>query len=504
MSPRSPSDNFVAQKNAKINRPITLLHIVIDPDNPAYDLYVTPYDEDVVFDGQTYTGNWPLDVSGVGTNAEGAIQSVTVTVSRLNAYIQSYIEAYDGLRGNDVTISLVFSDQLDDSTAVISDTFVVDSVTCTYQAAAFVLRPKLDVLNIDLPRHRYRRNHCRHDYKGVGCWKDDGGSSHTQPTDFLADYIPLTKEAVFGTDEGIDNFLLTNNTFSDTGYARGDVVRAGANLPVPVVLKGMDIENRGTLYIDLKVSDTSLFTGGSNLYLSSTHDSRVNSLYYIGPIAVKSVGTSWTTCSIDLSSFHTLGTGLSNGTVAYIEFSATMTAAGTGTVYLRNASIRTDNAGDYVSVAHGEFQPVDCSGIALSSQNLSIDIKCDNYGRITSASRIEIYSDSLTNGVLYRDNLLTIGTVEASGKSITDSWQTFVIPLSYLTQDPAGSFDLTTVKGIRIWAVSTTGELQMYWRNPRLDTTDSCNKTLLQCIQHGNQKRFGGFPGIPSRRAFYG
>ena len=38
--------------------------------------------------------------------------------------------------------------------------------------------------------------------------------------------------------------------------------------------------------------------------------------------------------------------------------------------------------------------------------------------------------------------------------------------------------------------------------DPSGPTGDACNKTLQQCDDHVNRLRFGGFPGVPSRRLY--
>jgi lambda family phage minor tail protein L len=182
-------DGFLAEKNAATNAPVWLYRIQID-DTPTNDLFLAESDADVsyfkdVSTAQTYTA-FPITHAGIGSNLDGEVDQLNVTVANVNLLIQAYLEQNAGLRGNKVTVRLVFRDALADPTAHIESVFYIDSAQATAQSVSFTLTSKMDLLNTTLPRRTFADRRCQWAYKGLGCWLDDDDGTYTQPAGFTA------------------------------------------------------------------------------------------------------------------------------------------------------------------------------------------------------------------------------------------------------------------------------------------------------------------------------
>ncbi|NQU44507.1 hypothetical protein HQ520_14545 [bacterium] len=182
-------DAFLEAKNAATNAPIWLYRIQID-DTPANDLFLAEDAADVAYfkdtsTAQTYTA-FPITHGGISSNLDGEVDQLTVSVANVSLLIQAYLEQNNGLRGNKVTVRLVFRDGLADYTAYIESIFYVDSASATAESVSFVLTSKMDLLNTTLPRRTYADRRCQWHYKGLGCWLDDDAGNYSAPTGFTA------------------------------------------------------------------------------------------------------------------------------------------------------------------------------------------------------------------------------------------------------------------------------------------------------------------------------
>jgi len=163
--PRDVNNNFKQEKNKEVNAPIYLFEIQY---SDTGWLYYTDWTEDITFDGQTYLA-FPLRLNSISESGDSSINKVTVTVSNVNRRISAYLESYNGLVGRDVIIKMVWLDKLSDSNCYIEDKFTIDEVTVTEEVVNFVLAPKLDVFQIELPRRKYFRSYCMWRFKSDEC-----------------------------------------------------------------------------------------------------------------------------------------------------------------------------------------------------------------------------------------------------------------------------------------------------------------------------------------------
>jgi lambda family phage minor tail protein L len=163
--PRDIDTTFKQEKAKQENRPV-FLYIIEDYDG-SNNLYLAGYDEDIVYNGITYT-RFPITHEFTGENNQGQIDQVKVRLANVSRLIQLYLEQYD-FRGRKVIIRTVWADQLADPDAYINDIFYVDNYTADQNNVEFTLTSKFDVLGVDLPARRYARNYCSWKFKSVEC-----------------------------------------------------------------------------------------------------------------------------------------------------------------------------------------------------------------------------------------------------------------------------------------------------------------------------------------------
>ena len=96
------------------------------------------------------------------------IDTVKLVLSNVSRLIQAYLESYDW-RGKKVVITLVWADQLIDTSAKVTDVFYIDSYTADNKNVGVVLSSKFDILDVSLPNGKYLRNNCRWIFKGTEC-----------------------------------------------------------------------------------------------------------------------------------------------------------------------------------------------------------------------------------------------------------------------------------------------------------------------------------------------
>jgi len=174
------NDTFTEQKNLKENSPIMLYRITI----PDVDiLRATEWDVDVEYDGDPYLA-CEIKHEGISRNILGEIDSVKVTWSNINRQIGALLLYYNGLRGYQVDMILVFADMLDDPDANITETFWVDSSSITDMVATFTLTTRLDLYQAKLPCRIMNRDFCSWIFKRRGCYIT-GEENYEAPAGFL-------------------------------------------------------------------------------------------------------------------------------------------------------------------------------------------------------------------------------------------------------------------------------------------------------------------------------
>jgi lambda family phage minor tail protein L len=161
------SSTFKAEKNKRENQPI-ILFILHDYDGNNTNLYFAEYDQDVVFNGQTYL-RFPIKFDTIDENVSGSVDAVRVRLGNVSRIIQAHLETYD-LREKKVTVRLVWANQLADSSAYLDYIFYIDSYSTDALNAEFICTTKIDIVDKQLPGALYLRTHCTHKiFKGSEC-----------------------------------------------------------------------------------------------------------------------------------------------------------------------------------------------------------------------------------------------------------------------------------------------------------------------------------------------
>jgi lambda family phage minor tail protein L len=188
--PEPINTGFATQKNLQENKPIMLYDVLLN--DGVTHLRLCEWDTTITYNGINYLP-FPLTHEGISQNALGEIDAIKVHMSAVDRSIVSLLEANDGLRGNQVIMTLVFADLLSDPNANISQTFYIDSVETTELEAVFVLTTKLDLWQVKLPGRMMYRNCCAWVYMGAGCWIDNGDGTYSPSPDFQNQPIQCDK-----------------------------------------------------------------------------------------------------------------------------------------------------------------------------------------------------------------------------------------------------------------------------------------------------------------------
>jgi len=165
---KTPDATFITEKNKLTNRPVWLFTIYdYDSLGLGHNLNYAGWDADVVFAGVTYT-RFPIKIDYTANNTTGQIDSVTITLGNVSRLVQASLEAYE-FRGKKVKCQMVFIDQLADASAVIQDTYYIDTYTAYANNVVFTLSSKFDVLNLQCPSRIYMRTFCYWKFKSTEC-----------------------------------------------------------------------------------------------------------------------------------------------------------------------------------------------------------------------------------------------------------------------------------------------------------------------------------------------
>jgi lambda family phage minor tail protein L len=161
--------DFINKKNSQEEKDpwVYLYEVEIDI---SMTIYLTSNTEDVEFDGNTYV-KFPIASSGIiEESTNGRIPNAQIMVSAIDGTIQNFLEQYDGLRGNKVTIKMIASDFLSDPTQAIVRQLYIDKPSLDDKVVVFDLSSRLDILLYQTPKRSFLRSMCNLKYKGAGCW----------------------------------------------------------------------------------------------------------------------------------------------------------------------------------------------------------------------------------------------------------------------------------------------------------------------------------------------
>lgn len=152
---KTASSSFIQNKNAETSEPRWLFDIHYGTGSSQV-IYLATGDSNKVFDGKTYLATPPITHRGLAEGMEGRNERVELQIGNADRYMQSFLEAYDGLRGQEVTIRMVFDDDLTLASS-LSYSFTVDASSSNAQTVTLALVSSIDLLNIQLPGRLFSR-----------------------------------------------------------------------------------------------------------------------------------------------------------------------------------------------------------------------------------------------------------------------------------------------------------------------------------------------------------
>jgi phage-related protein len=166
---------FKTEKNRRLVSPIFLYEIQFDSVGNQWLRYAN-WNEDVVFDGFTYT-KAVVRHGSIKESIDGGAVKVSLHIGNVDRGIQYYLENWNGLREAKVNILQVFKDELADPTVVDRMSYNIADSSVNTSEAKFVLSGTFDVFDITLPRRKFYRGYCTHKFKDGGCGYSGGEAS---------------------------------------------------------------------------------------------------------------------------------------------------------------------------------------------------------------------------------------------------------------------------------------------------------------------------------------
>jgi phage-related protein len=159
---------LLMEKNLLSSTHPWLILLDVAYDNGAGIIRIVRNTEDVVFQGNTYTA-FPFDIDVDKQSAKGEIPSVQLRVNNATRAIQAYLEDYEGLVGETVTLYLVNMEYLTVSYAELTFSFEILNCSTNVQWVSFTLGLP-NPLSRRFPLYRYI-DRCRYvsNFKGVEC-----------------------------------------------------------------------------------------------------------------------------------------------------------------------------------------------------------------------------------------------------------------------------------------------------------------------------------------------
>ena len=166
--PLTLPDALIAAKNLLADIAAWIVLAKLDLDNT---LRLADNTEDITWDGETWTA-FPFKIEVIGETSKGEVPQVTVRVSNVSQVLQAQVEAIDGAIGSDVTISIVHTGNLNETT-VPSWTFQIsgcriDSEWCVFTLGA--VNPFTRMFPVD----RIMKTFCRFKFKSGICGYSGG------------------------------------------------------------------------------------------------------------------------------------------------------------------------------------------------------------------------------------------------------------------------------------------------------------------------------------------
>lgn len=153
----------IIEKNRLVSDSVWI--VLLEVSTPDGNICLASNNEDVEWDGRTWTA-FPFIIDQIKQEKDELIE-VPVRISNVTRLIEYYVEYYDGLIGENVTLRVVNSDFLEEP-AELEENFVIVSTStdanwCTFKlGSGFPLRQRF-------PRNRILKDYCPFPYGGTEC-----------------------------------------------------------------------------------------------------------------------------------------------------------------------------------------------------------------------------------------------------------------------------------------------------------------------------------------------
>ena len=442
---------------------------------------------------QTYS-KFPITYDDISQNTRGEITGFTVTIANASQLISGYVLTNNGMKGNQVGIKAVFSDNLTDPKCV-EELYFIDAPLISARDVSFKLESSMNVNALFVPRRHWSPTHCQHDYKGEGCWIRQADGTFQAPSGFITDKQGLWIPEAIGNDE--DFLLVSIGLIRLTGLNPlatylGNPIAANewssSNSSFKIVLGTDGNQNISTTETFIRV------TSGDD---TDSNGFFTNALEWKGSdIPVSTITNAGTEITLTGTDATTIGTGLDSSNIKGIQWYAP--GSSVKTIAIRDWKISLPST---ISVAYRRFNPVDALGMTQANGKLHITMKTTNTNIVSGL--IEVGSGGVPDvAEMQVTGLEDMSTLDEGGKDLTTDYQDFVIPFSLFSE--VGTMDFNKINFIRaVLSSSDSNPIQVYFKDAKLEhpnAADKCIYNIWNCCLHGNLKRIGLFKGVPRIR----
>ena len=157
--PHTISSDGIVEKN-KLNNSgawLIMMQIIYKTGEP---IYVTSNNATTTWNSLTWYPV-PFELGDIEETKEGSVPSTSLRIHDLERRITPYLDTYGGGVGAQVTIYVVHSDHLANTTAEIEEIFSLLSVKIDSNNVITIDLGAENLFNYRTPQDRYLKNHCR-------------------------------------------------------------------------------------------------------------------------------------------------------------------------------------------------------------------------------------------------------------------------------------------------------------------------------------------------------
>ena len=170
--PLSISDVAKLEKNKLFSDGVWIILLEADFTPWGFDIIrICRNTEDITWPDNTAGYTWvafPFELEVKQESSKGEIPKLTVRVSNVNRFIQSYVEQADGAISAKITLRLVHSKHLDNPVPEFEEVYEVTATECTADWVTFTLGAPNPFL-LQFPQAKYLKNFCRCIFVDAAC-----------------------------------------------------------------------------------------------------------------------------------------------------------------------------------------------------------------------------------------------------------------------------------------------------------------------------------------------